>query len=460
MVYNALAVALVAAFVIMGLWRKPWKMEFFLANRQAGAGQVAGSILATCLGGSAVFGIVGKASQIGWPAFWWLGSGSLGLLLLALTWAKAMRRQPANITLPQWLGSEYGLPARWLSAMLIAIMWIGVISAQWVAAGALLSSLLGWPFAWGVALTAGAVVIYTGLGGQASVLRTDLAQALVIVAALFLVLLSLVWQTPTEELRASLPPWLGIETAVPVSLSWTEWLALTTVVGGMYLVGPDLYSRVMTGRNLRAARSGALTAAAVLLLCALLLTLLGVFVLQTGVVEARGAQALPWLIERLLPAVPAFLVQIFLLAALLSSADTCLLTAASVMELDLLSRQRSVRAAAGRARLLVVAIGILSATLAIASPRIIGNIMMAYAFYAGGLLVPLLLLRFSWAGRLVRRWVWVGMTGGGLLPLIALLDDWFDAPDFMLRQALAGMSGMVVCALFCILAWLTRHRVK
>ncbi len=453
MLNHLLIILVLTLSLAFGIWRKPWRREFFLAGRKAGAPQVAGSILATCLGGSAVFGLVGTASQIGWSAFWWLGAGSFGVFLLGLAWASAMRRRPEQITLPQWLGGEYGRPARVLAALLIAIMWCGVIAAQWVAAGALLGSLAGWPLAYGIVAVSGVTVLYTAIGGQASVLRTDLLQAAATIGALLLVLVFLLFKAEGADLIASLPHLTGhSEVPAGFSLSFYEWLSLMVVIGGMYLVGPDLYSRVATADSVTSARRGAFAAALGLLLCGVLVTYLGVFAGNVGGESVIAREALVRLIGEWLPSSLAILVQAALLTALISSADTCLLTAGSVLQLDLVkSGSNSGQEATILTRLWIVAVGGLSTAVAIVSPRIIGNIMLAYAFYAGGLLVPLLLLRFPVSGRLSRPWIWLAMGLGGLLPLACLLFDWFPAEDFMLRQAKAGMSGVVLSSVICLI---------
>ena len=456
MMEHGLIILVLIVTLYYGLKHRPWKQEFYLAGRQAGSVQVAGSLLATSLGGSAVFGLVGKASEIGWAAFWWLGGGAAGLLLLGLLWTTSMRRRPDNITLPQWLAAGYGEPARYLSAVLIAIMWIGVVSAQWIAAGTLLNSLAGWPMALGISIMAFTSVIYTSAGGQSSVLRTDILQTLAIFGSLLLTAVFIIFQERLTELielfrvaaRASEAEGNGQVVLTPFS-----WLSLMLVVGGMYVVGPDMYSRVVAARSDRQARRGALLAAAGLLGCALLLTFLGMFAGASGMEGEAGDQALAWLIDRRLPFPLSSLLQAALLAALLSSADTCMLTAASVINLDVLKKQGNDGSKkVGRTRLLVAVIGGAAAAVAMVSPRIIGNIMMAYAVYAGGLLVPLLLLRFSWRRVLRPGWVWTAMGLGGAVPLAALIGGWFPSPDFMLSQAMAGMTGALLSGVFCLIA--------
>ena len=151
-----------------------------------------------------------------------------------------MRRDERVRTLPEWAETAYGAPARVLAAGLIAVMWIAVIAAQWVAAAGVMQALFGLPFGAGIVLTAGTVSAYTAWGGQPSVLRTDRLQVLLIGAAVLVPLFYL------GRLAGLAAPSTAIEFA---PTSPVQILAVLVVVGGMYVVGPDLCSRVLDRKS-------------------------------------------------------------------------------------------------------------------------------------------------------------------------------------------------------------------
>ena len=404
MLWTILAVILLLAVVLPGFSRRPAGAGFFLSGRTAGSATVAASLAATCLGASTTVGMVGRAYDIGWPAFWWLGAGALGLALLGLVWGPEMRADPGVRTLPEWAETAYGAPARVLSAGLIAVMWIAVIAAQWVATATVMGALFGLPFAWGIALSAGVVSAYTAWGGQPSVLRTDRLQVLLILLAVLVPL-----------------PFLGgIEAGAGAgdfaATGPLQMVAVVVVVGGMYVVGPDLCSRVLLARDRTAVRRGALGAGLFLAATGVLLTAVGVAIRRSGVELANAREALPWLLAQsgAIPAPAGYLINAGLLAATLSSADTCLLTVASVLELDLCGRRHDEARQRRFGRIFVALAGGVAAWVAWQRPQIIPNLLLAYAFYSGGLLAPLLLLRFPAAARRIpRRAVWLAMAAGG-----------------------------------------------
>lgn len=445
-VWTILAIALVLAVVLPGFSRRPTGAGFFLSRRSASPTTVAASLAATCLGASTTIGMVGRAYQLGWPAFWWLGAGALGLVLLGLVWGPSMRWDKGVRTLPEWAETVYGAPARVLAASLIAVMWIAVIAAQWVAAAGVLRALFDLPMLVGIVLAAGTVSAYTAWGGQPSVLRTDRLQVVLIGAAV-LVPVFFLGRLPAAPLATALPDF--------AATSPLQIVAVLVVVGGMYVVGPDLCSRVLLARDATAIRRGALLAGLFLAVAGVLVTAIGVAIRQAGVVLANGSEALPWLLAHsgAVPKAAGYLINAGLLAATLSSADTCLLTVASVMELDLCGRRHDERRQRRFGRLFVVVAGALAALVAWWNPRIIPNLLLAYAFYSGGLLAPLLLLRFPRVARRIRQpVVWLAMVAGGGLPVILLLIN--PRAD----SAVTGLQGCALASVILALGWLVGRR--
>ena len=68
---------------------------YFLNGRSSGMWGTGVSILASCIGASATIGMAGLAWQVGTPAFWWLGSGVCGLILLTVFLARKIRESEA-----------------------------------------------------------------------------------------------------------------------------------------------------------------------------------------------------------------------------------------------------------------------------------------------------------------------------------------------------------------------------
>ena len=172
-------------------------VDFYIAGKNGGIFQVGGSLLATILGGSAILGTLELSQQNGWSAIWLLLCASLGLFILAPI-AKYVNRY-GKYTLPELLGSFYGFKAQYISSIIITTAWLGIIAAQIIGAAKILHSiqLLDYQTA---AILAGVVfIIYTLLGGQKSILKTDLLQSIIIISGILFLFISLQNNTVTKQ---------------------------------------------------------------------------------------------------------------------------------------------------------------------------------------------------------------------------------------------------------------------
>jgi len=180
--------------------------DFFVAGRKGSSLLITGSLLATIIGGSATVGMAGLGFTQGLTGAWWLLVGSIGLVVLGLFFAEKVRRF-GLYTLPELVGKQYDKRMALAASILIVVAWIGIIAAQIVASGKILSVLgIGSPLLWMVLFTV-VFVTYTLLGGQYAVIRTDSLQAVIIFAGVFGSLaLVLSHLGGWDGLKSSLPP--------------------------------------------------------------------------------------------------------------------------------------------------------------------------------------------------------------------------------------------------------------
>ena len=78
-----------------------------------------------------------------------------------------------TLTLTDLAQKTMGSQTRFLVALIIVITWIGIIAAQFIAAGKVLTALTRVDSHGVLALAAVITVVYSFLGGQASILKTD-----------------------------------------------------------------------------------------------------------------------------------------------------------------------------------------------------------------------------------------------------------------------------------------------
>ncbi|OPX78485.1 MAG: sodium/panthothenate symporter [Methanosaeta sp. PtaB.Bin039] len=423
--------------LLLGAWAGRGRrslLDFVLSGRELRGFWLTGTLCATILGASSTLGMAGLGFSRGLPGAWWLLSGVIGLLALSILLA-ARIREKANFTLPDLVGSFYGQPARDLAAVLIVTSWVGLVAAQIVASGKVLGVLFSGQETLFMILSTAVFVLYTMHGGQRSVVRTDLLQFAIIVLGIA-VLAFRSWQS------AALPAYT-VQFPTSPSMGPAAVLSMVFLVGSTYLVGPDIYSRILSAKDPKTARRSAMTAAVVLIPLAFLIAMLGVWARALHP-EIAPEQSIPVLMMDLLSPAARGLVAAALLAAFMSSADTMLITISSILSMDLYRQMRphaSDEELISISRLSVLATGIAALAVAISSPGIIATLMTAYTVFAGGLVVPV--IAGFWRQRLglsSRAAILSMLVGGGA----ALL--------FGGSYPLAGMGSSAMVVLLCGIA--------
>ncbi|MBX3729588.1 MAG: sodium:solute symporter family protein [Candidatus Sumerlaeia bacterium] len=424
---------------------------FFLARRSGSTLLLTGSLLATMFGSFGVLGVSGLASRMGLVAGWYHWVGTIGLIVLGV-WALGRLKMEGAYTLPEVMGRVYGRPVRQLAALLIVFGWVSIVAAQLIAAGKVLDFMgvqSGWWQAarWqGVAIAiVGAVfVAYTCLGGQHAILRTDLLQAAMIVLALGALVLGALATYP-DALREADPALL----AFPFSSAmgpW-QWVILLLTFGVPFLVGPDFYSRILSGRTVEAGRRAVLLAAVAMIPVVMLVVLGGVLgrvVVGEGLrdgelvlLELGVATAAPLWCGLLIAA---------LLAAVMSSADTCLLTISTLVSRDLLDplglRPRDEAAVVRRGRWIVLIAGCVALAVALWQREIVRALWNCYKLYSPSVLVPFVAMLVL-PGRRFRPVAGVAavVLGGGTAALAMVLKiEWLGHAAFVLPAVPLAMD--------------------
>lgn len=424
----------------IGAWGMRMKglEDFHLAGRGIKLILLTGTFCATIVGASATLGMAGLGFSKGLPGAWWMLSGTAGLLVLATFFAGKIRATQC-CTLPELVGSFYGENARIAASILIAVSWVGVIAVQIVASGKVLSAVFGGNEIILMAACTAIFVLYTAHGGQSAVVRTDLVQFLIIIIGMVVLF---------SKSIAAAGPSLLIDQSFPTSAEMGTWdvLSMLLVVGSAYLVGPDMYSRLFSAYSPKEAKISAAISAIILIPLSFIITSLGIFSHSLHP-TAAPEQAIPLLLTSLLSPAAEGLVAAALLAAFMSSADTSLMTATSILTLDLYKKARpdsNEKRLMKISRLFVLIIGISALALAISMSSIIKTLLIAYTVFTSGLLLPVV------AGFYKDR---LGLTPSGALA--ALVGGGVTA--IFLGQTYP-LLGMAVSAAFLFgVSWLERQ---
>jgi SSS family solute:Na+ symporter len=431
------------AMLTIGAWglRLRSLEDFHLAGRSIRAVLLIGTFCATIMGASSTIGMAGLGFRSGLPGAWWMLSGTIGMLILSLFFAEKIRSK-GYCTLPELVGSFYGERVRTAASLLIAISWIGVIAVQIAAAGKVLSAIFGGDGTMFMIACTLVFVLYTAHGGQSSVVRTDLVQFLIIITGMVLLFFAALSSAGSGPILSQ---------SFPTSAQMGGWevLSMIIVVGSAYLVGPDMYSRLLSATSPREARISALFAAIILIPLAFIITSLGVFSRSLYPASPPEGAILSLMTGLLSPGMVG-LVAAALLAAFMSSADTSLMTVTSILTFDIYRKARPQASPADLmniSRIMVLLIGSCALLLAISMPGIIKTLLIAYTVFTSGLLLPTV------AGFYKEK---LGLTSGGAL--CALVGGGTTALFLGQSYPLLGMAVSLI--LLLAVSYLERRHAK
>jgi SSS family solute:Na+ symporter len=342
------------------------------------------------------------------------------------------------------------------ASILIVIAWIGVVAGQIVAAGTFLSILgIGSATFWMVIFTA-VVVVYAILGGQFSIIRTDVFQAPIFFVGIFIALALVFSQVGgLEGLKASLPH-SYFSFPINPEFDWKMLLSFLILVGATYVVGPDMYTRLFCAKGEKTAQRSAILSAFLFIPLAFAIVFIGMSAkfLYPGI-SAEGA--FPQVINSVLSPGLSGLIIAALVAALMSSADTCLLSQSVILTEDIVKRVHPAldeRKTVLLTRLSLIVLGLVALGLALTLRTVYESLLFAYTVFTCGLVVPVVAGFYKERLKVTPEGALVALIGGGIIGLMGKIPG-FDIP---LKGDL-GLIGFAVSAILLFgVSFLTRRR--
>lgn len=357
--------------------------DYLVAGNRGNVWQITGSLLATILGSSAILGSSDLAFSQGWAAAWLLLSAAFGLLLLVLI-APLVKRQ-GKYTLPQLIGDQYGKEAKIIASFVIPVAWIGVIAAQIIGGAKVMNSFFGLSYEWSVWGIGLLFIFYTAIGGQVSVIKTDLTQSFIIILGVMAIAVYLFFWAPVKPGVMSHLNFPFNDGFHPMDL-FVLFLTYSTT----FLVGPDIYTRLFCADSERVARNSVLITALVLIPFAFMITYLGVFAAhQFPDFDFKQGSSLISVMSYILPEWGIGLLVAAILSAVMSSASTTLLTS-SVIVSNTINDDLDSPVSLRQTKLILLFIGLLSILMSLKVTSIVQSLLIALTFFSGAFIIPVL----------------------------------------------------------------------
>jgi SSS family solute:Na+ symporter len=322
--------------------------HYFLADRRLGRFVVALSAVVSGRSAWLLLGVTGMAYARGAAAVWAVAGYIVAELFLFLFYAARLRRFSESydcITLPDFFAARFGDfngRLRVLVVTIILLFMVAYVSAQFVAGGKAFSATFQLEPTTGVLITAGIVLLYTLLGGFLAVSLTDLIQALFMIVAL--VALPVVAIGRGGGLRAMIAELGAIDATLVDPWSLSAGMLIGFLGIGLGSPGnPHILVRYMSIRDPRELRATAVIGTiwnVVMAWGALFIGLAGrIYFPSVDQLPAGDTENLyPALAELHLHPALLGLVVASIFAAIMSTADSQLLVAASSVVRDLYER--------------------------------------------------------------------------------------------------------------------------
>ena len=430
--------------------------DYFLGGRSLGPWVTAMSAEASDMSGWLLMGLPGVAYWCGLSDAAWTSIGlALGTYINWLLVAKRLRRYSAvagdAITLPDFFSNRFHEKKKvimTLSALFILIFFTVYASSCFVTCGKLFSTLFGASYQSMMIAGAVFVVIYTFLGGFLAESASDFMQAVVMIFALTVILITGTLaagglQAVVDNAK-NIPGFFtffgiaspsvdanGIQqvaNGAPVfgeAGSYGFLTIISTLSWGLGYFGmPQVLLRFMAIRKtdeLVRARRIATVWVVISLAAAVLIGLMGraMFPVHETLNTASGAENVFIVLSRhLLPPLLAGLVMAGILAATISSSDSYLLIAASAVSLNIfkgiLKKDASDKQVMTMSRIILLLIAVAGVVIAMDENSVIFTIVsFAWAGF-GAVFGPIMLFSLFWK-RTTQAGAVAGMVTGGVM---------------------------------------------
>ncbi len=359
-IFTGVGVYLVGMLII-GMWaskRSDTTENFIVAGRNMPLWIGSATLAATWFGGGTILGAAGAAYEDGLLGVIADPFGAALVFFLVGFFFVRMFRRLRLYTVIDFFENRYGKTAATIAATGLIISNIGWTAGLLVAFGLVFQSLTGIPMEIGILAGALVVFVYTVAGGLWAVALTDLVQIiLVAIGLIMLLVVVLIDVGGWGAIAPRLPE--GTFRIIPAVNTWEAWLNYLRawlIFGLADMMAQTLLQRAFAARSEQVAQNSFYLAGTSYFVLGMVPAMLGIIAGATMPGIAQTEAVIPELaLAHLHPVAIAIFVGA-LIAAVMSSADSALLAAASVFSMNILPLFK--RDADDRARLMATRIAV------------------------------------------------------------------------------------------------------
>ncbi|MDS9472868.1 sodium/proline symporter [Sporosarcina pasteurii] len=391
----------------IGLWfsRKSSESteQYLLGGRSLGPAVTAMTMQTTAMSGFMFMGAPAMAFQYGWYAVWYAIGDAGGSIVNLSVLGKRMRRMSEKLgalSPIEYLEKRFeSASVRVVGSVISIVFLFGYVCAQFIAAGKAMSTLTGFPYEASLIIGISVILIYTVAGGYLAVAYTSFVQGMIMVLGVVGIgILAYFHVGGLSGLNASLA---AIDTSY-LSI-WGKDLAFYgqwgVVLGAIliYSIGymglPHVVVRHMSMKSTKTVKGAVLIGAIwnqFFIFVPYILGLIGIILLPT---IADPEMVITELAYTLFPGIFAALLLSAIMSAVMSTADSILMQAGSILSRDIyqrfINKDASQKTMVLVSRLCILAGGIVGVIVAIYEPpSIFALVVFAFGTLGNTFLVP------------------------------------------------------------------------
>jgi SSS family transporter len=423
--------------------------DFMVAGRNLPLPILSMTVMATWFGGAMMLGGAGAAydhGMLGVIADPW--GGALALFLIGLYFAQVFRRMRI-ITVADFMEQRFGKIASvaiTITTVVSNIMWV---AGTLVAFGVIFDSLTNIAFENGIIFGAIVVFAYTMLGGMWAVALTDFVQMIIIIAGLIILMTVVLidvggWGAIAPHLPETTFRMLPLE---HTGEEWLNYFRAWTIIGLVDISAQSLFQRISAAKNERVAQHAFYLGGTGYLVFGMVAVMLGIIGSVTMPDIANSEFIVPELAKLHLHPIAIAVFVGAMLAAIMSSADSALLAASSVMAKNALPYFR--RDPSPKLTLLITRLSILFfggiAVLIALRIQVVFDLMVDANILGLAVIIVPFILGVYWKKE-NRSGALAGM-GAGLANWIITMNLWPELPSDFMGLAASLVAMLVVTPL-------------
>ena len=326
--------------------------EFYLAGRSLGGLVLLLTLYATQYSGNSLLGYPGEAYRLGFA--WIMSVGFMTTIVVAyLFFAPRLYSQAKRfhyVTPGDWLDHRFGSPTLSLIANSLFVIAVGnYLLAQLMAMGHVIAGLTDQavPYWMGVVVLTLVIIVYETMGGMRAVAWTDSMQGLMLLLGIAGLLIAAV---PSPSHLRDTTEWiLSYQPEKAVVPTWSmcvTWFSSILLVGFSGAVYPHAIQRIYAARSTRALRRSLSLMVFMPLFTTFPVFLIGIISIRrfTNLGGVETDQVMPmllrqWSSESTWMYAMAILVVVGIVAAIMSTADSVLLSISSILAKDFVGKR-------------------------------------------------------------------------------------------------------------------------